>query len=245
MAARIGIIGDVHGCLGEFQDLYAKLKSEGITHIFHLGDLVDRGPDSAGVVRFCREHDLRGVMGNHESTLLALIERMEKADFDPAKLSGAKAERLPVARSLSCEDIDYLKRLPKLHALDEFHIVLVHGGLWPRRNLWEQDRSILHLQAINPERPGEVRWLNKPGEYSSDENRAEGFVPWQELYDGPETVVYGHTVYAEPHIRPNSIGIDTGCVFGGRLTALILPDYRFVSVPARAKYADREFNSDD
>lgn len=89
MASRIAIIGDIHGCVDELIALHEKLRAENITEIYHLGDLVDRGPDSVGVVRYCRENGFRGVMGNHESSLLNVIDRMAKPVFAPSKISTA------------------------------------------------------------------------------------------------------------------------------------------------------------
>lgn len=239
MPMRTAIIGDVHGCLAELVELCALLRADGVHRIFHLGDLVDRGPDSAGVVKYCRENRIQGIMGNHESSLLALNEKVRSHYFDPRTLTPDKQIRVKILQAMKREDIAYLKLLPKLHALDEFNTVLVHGGLWPNRSLWHQDRSILYLQVIHPDRPGDVRWTSREGSYTLAQSRAEGFAPWQELYNGNEQVVYGHSVFEEPNIHGNTIGIDTGCVYGGKLTALVLPEKKFISVKAKAAYVER------
>jgi predicted phosphodiesterase len=231
------IIGDIHGCLSELKELHEVLKAQGIEDYYHLGDMIDRGPDSPGVVRYCRVNGFRGVMGNHESSLLALIDRSKSPHFQASKLPVEKLARWDIARALSSKDIQYIRSLPKLHVFDDLKIVLVHGGLWPNRSLWEQDRSILYLQVIHPNKPGEVRWTRRPGLYTLEESRAEGFSPWQELYDGEEEVVYGHSVFAKPSFQKSTLGIDTGCVYGGYLTAYVLPDRRFVQVKAHRAYA--------
>ncbi len=242
MTRRKAIIGDIHGCIEELKELHAKLKALGIDEIYHLGDLVDRGPDSPGVVRFCRQNDIKGVMGNHESSLLSLIDRKKSPGFDPRTLGREKMAKWDIARALSSEDIAYIRALPKLHVLADDKLVLVHGGLWPKRNLWDQDRSILYLRVIHPDRPGEVRWLNKPGEYTLEQSRREGFAPWYELYDGSEHVLYGHTVNSKPLVHGQTVGIDTGCVYGGQLTAYVIPDKTFVHVEARRIYAKRKLD---
>lgn len=239
MSSPTAIIGDIHGCIGELKELVRLLRAEGVETIYHLGDLVDRGPDSVGVVRFCREQGIRGIMGNHENSLLRMIDKMNRPGVDMKSLEGD--ERRTYVQKLSAEDLAYIRTLPKLHALDEYNVVLVHGGLFPGRSLYQQDVSVLFMQVIHPDRPGDIRWRNKPGKYTLEQSRAEGFAPWQELYDGDEIAVYGHTVFAEPSVLHNSIGIDTGCVFGGKLTALVLPEKRFVSIPAKKKYAERDF----
>ncbi len=239
MGVRRAIIGDIHGCISEFQELIKLLKDEGIEEIFHLGDLVDRGPDSLAVIRLCRELQLKGVMGNHESSLLALYDRSRNSDFQVKDLPREKRGKWEIANAMSSEDLAYIRSLPKLHVLEDEKLVLVHGGLWPKRSLGEQDRSVLYLRVIHPDRPGEVRWMEKPGHYTLEESRKEGFAPWYELYDGPEAVVYGHTVFEEPKIYKETIGIDTGCVYGGELTAFILPERSFRKVRAKKAYAKR------
>ena len=243
MTRKKAIIGDIHGCIAELTRLHALLIAEGIEEFYHLGDLVDRGPDSRAVVQYCRIHGIRGVMGNHESSLLALIDRSKSSEFNPSQLSVERQGKWQLAQSLTADDIVYIRSLPKLHVLEEEKLVLVHGGLWPNRAIWEQDRSILYLQVIHPDRPGEVRWTERPGEYSLAESRALGFAPWQELYDGEEKVVYGHTVFEQPSMQGLTIGIDTGCVYGGSLTALVIPEYTFVSVAAHNAYASRSKKS--
>lgn len=231
------IIGDIHGCITELVELHRLLIQEGIEEIYHLGDLVDRGPDSPAVVRYCRENGFRGVMGNHESSLLALIDRSRSPQFHPSSLTREKQGKWDIARALSAEDIAYLRALPKLHVLEGENMVLVHGGLWPGRSLWDQDRSILYLRVINPQKPGEVRWIERPGEYTLEDSRREGYAPWHELYDGPEEVIYGHTVYDRPQDHNRTFGIDTGCVYGGYLTAFMLPKRSYLQVKAKRAYA--------
>lgn len=240
MRKKRAIIGDIHGCLEELKELYEKLLSQGVEEFYHLGDLVDRGPDSIGVVRFCRAKGIKGVMGNHESSLLAMIERSKSPTFDPANLAPEKIQKWNIAQALSVDDLSYIRSLPKLHLIPEENLILVHGGLWPGREVWEQDKSILYLRVINPSKPGESRWPNRPGLYSMEDNRAEGFAPWEELYDGPHRVVYGHSVREEPKVLGETIGIDTGCVYGGALTAWTLPDNGFVQVKAHRAYVERD-----
>lgn len=240
MHNKKAIIGDIHGCLAELKELYAELRALGVEEFYHLGDLIDRGPDSPGVVRFCRTHRFKGVMGNHESSLLAMIERSKNPQFDPRALAPDKHEKWLIAKALDSEDLAYIRALPKLHVIADENLVLVHGGLWPKRELWEQDKSILYLRVINPARPGESRWLSRPGLYTMEENRAEGFAPWEELYEGPHSVVYGHSVRDEPKVLGRTVGIDTGCVYGGALTAWVLPDKTFVQVKAHKTYALRD-----
>ena len=138
----------------------------------------------------------------------------------------------------------YLESLPFLHVSDELETVLVHGGLYPEIELWQQiPHAMIRAQLIHTQRPiGDIRWWETDKEGRSEEsNRAEGWVRWYEVYDHPYLCVYGHSVFKEPYYHVNkvggrSLGIDTGCVFGGTLTAVVLPEMKFISVPACREY---------
>jgi diadenosine tetraphosphatase ApaH/serine/threonine PP2A family protein phosphatase len=95
--------------------------------------------------------------------------------------------------------------------------VVVHAGLRPGRSLAEQD-----LTDLTEIRQVVIR---------------DKETPWFDVYDGDQTVIFGHWVFGEPVVKANAIGIDTGCVYGGRLTACVLPERNLVSVPARRAYA--------
>lgn len=235
---RIAIMGDVHGCIQELTELLDLLKPEKLEAIYHLGDLVDRGPNSGAVVSLMRNHGIFGVMGNHESKLLDLVDRkpISSIEFEDKRRSAESVSEDP-------QNWQYLRSLPRLHFIDdvlENPLVLVHAGLWPRIPLYKQPFAVMMAQRIDPDKPGTVGWL------SDAKAEAQGMVPWWEVWDGPETIVFGHTVFERPQIFDRTIGIDTGCVFGGYLTALILPDMRFVQVKAKKRYATRDdFGTED
>lgn len=231
-------IGDIHGCIDELKSLFKLLKTKGVDEIWHVGDLVDRGPDSGAVVRFCRENGIRGVLGNHESSILPYQHKL-------TPLIPQNPEKNRSCYSIQSEaDWDYLKSLPPLHVFDEDKIILVHGGIYPHLPLYAQPKeAIIRLQLIHPEHIGVSKWFDKDKEGVLEEvYRNQGWRRWYEMYDLPYDIVYGHSVYQNPHItggtegRGRTIGIDTGICFGGRLTAVILPDFDFVSVPAKKVY---------
>lgn len=231
MSQKIAIIGDVHGCIDELRELLTLLEHEQLDATWHLGDLVDRGPDSGAVVALLRQHGITGVMGNHEARLLDLQKRTSSSDISDEK------RRSIASLSQDPENWNYLRQLPRIHIIDgviKRPIALVHGGLWPGLPLWKQPFSVMMAQLIDPVKPGSVAWL------TDEKAKAQGLVPWWDLWDGDELVVFGHTVFRQPQVFGNTIGIDTGCVFGGALSALILPDFRIVQVQARRVYAHRD-----
>jgi diadenosine tetraphosphatase ApaH/serine/threonine PP2A family protein phosphatase len=238
---RVAAFGDVHGRLDLLIELYKKLEWESLDEIRHSGDLIDRGPDSSGVVSFCREKGIAGVMGNHESTML---ERYINKGQTPQ--SKDKLRTFTQLMNGPKEDIEYLRTLPYLHIDDEIKTAFVHGGLYPFRPFHAQPiPNISFLGMIRPfDTPGETRWFTKDKKGRlEEENRKEGWVRWYEAWDGEYRVVFGHSVFRyQPMIHKpgpgigECIGVDTGAVWSGQLTAVILPDLRFVSTPLTREF---------
>jgi serine/threonine protein phosphatase 1 len=217
MPGRLIAIGDIHGCRREFEDLLEKLELRRDDRVVLLGDLVNRGPDSAGVLDLAREHATVALLGNHELRLL----NFRKTD-DPSHLKRTDYDTL---RQLRARDWEYLEAMPLTYYDEELETVLVHGGFLPGQAWHKQPaRVVTRIQVVDKD--GEPR------------KRAEapGAPHWSELWAGPPFVVYGHTPRPEVSRQKWSLGIDTGCVLGTALTAYILPEKRIVQVPARAKY---------
>ena len=237
MTKRFAVIGDVHGCSDELSILCDILAKEGIDSIFHVGDLVDRGPDSMDAILLCRERGVFGVMGNHESVLLRKLDALRAGRNVDSIATKVLAQSL--AKDAASET--YLRSLPLLHVDDKNETILVHGGLWPKLPLWKQPVAVIYAQLIHPERPGDVRWwkVDQNG-VSEEENYRLGYRRWWELTDESYHVIYGHTVHPEPLVYNRTIGIDTGCVFGAMLTAVIMPEKRFIQVPAKRVYFEKD-----
>ena len=224
---RVYAIGDIHGCLAEMEALLALICADcegfqGRLGLVLLGDLVDRGPDSAGCVSRAMQlsngdSDCHVIMGNHEEAMLSALDgtadprgwlnyggmqtlesygigRAEHfaPGFDLAKRMG---EAIPP------DQVAFLRGLPNHLIIGDY--LFVHAGIRPGIPLEQQDET-------------DLRWI-RGGFLDSD-------------VDHPFLVVHGHTISAEPETRANRIGIDTGCYAGGPLTALVLEgtDQRFL-----------------
>ena len=212
-SARTLIVGDVHGCLGELEDLLAFTGLVRKTdRLISVGDLVAKGPDSHGVLKLMRDWDATAVRGNHDAHVLKFRTGGEKE---------MKKEHRATARTLTEPDWKYLESRPVFLRLPG--MILVHGGLVPGIPLEEQEENAM----IN------MRSLDADGHWSK---KIEAGVPWASKWMGPERVIFGHDAVRGLQRWPHALGLDTGCVYGRKLTGLLLPDDELVSVPARREW---------
>lgn len=250
---RTIFVGDVHGCLDELLTLCDKLNLAKDDTLVFLGDLVDRGPDPVGVVRFVRtltSVPCKAILGNHEEKCLRWLRHENavaagKQGKNPMR--PVPPERQAQWRALDAQDREYLAGLPLVL---EFEVagepwVAVHGGLLPGRALADQVRK--HAGEIV-----RCRWVGADGKHvgmmQGTKEQPPGSFRWMERFDGPFNVVCGHAVHdvTDPRVDKTASGfevwsIDTGCFGGGRLTALVLdsdcPGHRsVVQVQAKQEY---------
>jgi protein phosphatase len=224
------IIGDIHGCFDELHALLTKLgyveghHPEGRKAVF-LGDLVDRGPKIPEVLKLVMNMTASGdalaVPGNHDTKLMrklrgrdvqithGLAESLSQLDDEPPELKEHVA--------------DFIDNLVSHYVLDDGRLVVAHAGL--KEELQGRGSGKVRDFALYGETTGETDEFGLPVRYN-----------WAAEYRGRATVVYGHTPVPEPEWLNNTICIDTGCVFGGKLTALRYPEKELVSVPALQTY---------
>lgn len=183
-----------------------------------VGDLVAKGPDSRGVLAMVRSLRARAVRGNHDHAVLRWHDVVTRG-VAPAR----GPHHLGVARELTAEDWAVLQDLPLYLTLAEQGIVVVHAGLVPG----------VALDAQEPDHLMNMRTLRADGSAS---RRAEDGVLWATRWHGPELVVFGHHATAGLQRHSHAVGLDSGCVYGGKLSAYVWPEDRVVSVPARDAY---------
>lgn len=229
------IIGDVHGCCDELRELLTTLgydladdkavHPEGRRLVF-LGDLVDRGPASPGVLRIAMNTVEAGaaiwVPGNHD------VKLQRKLAGRDVRITHGLAETL---EQLEVEPEDFVAKvgpfidgLVSHFLLDGGKLCVAHAGM--REEMQGRASGRVRDFALFGETTGETDEFGLPVRYD-----------WASEYRGKAMVVYGHTPVPEAEWLNNTINIDTGCVFGGRLTALRYPERELVSVPARQMYA--------
>ncbi|WP_440554656.1 polynucleotide kinase-phosphatase [Streptomyces sp. SCPE 10] len=220
------IIGDVHGCSAELESLLSKLgyddgvHPEGRTAVF-VGDLVDRGPDSPGVLRRVMDMVEAGhalcVPGNHENKYGRHlkgrnVQHTHGLAETIAQMDGESEEFRARVRT-------FIDGLVSHYVLDGGKLVVCHAGLPEKYHGRTSGRVRSH--ALYGDTTGETDEFGLPVRY-----------PWAEDYRGRAAVVYGHTPVPEATWLNNTICLDTGAVFGGRLTALRWPERELVDVPA-------------
>jgi hypothetical protein len=217
---RTIIVGDVHGCAQELELLLNKCGYSKADRVVLAGDLVAKGPDSHGVVRLARENGFLAVLGNHDAFALAHLD-------DIGRQTGPHNRRAYL-RSLRPSDWDYLGALPLFLRLGPASsggpdYLVVHAGVVPNVPIEDQKRE--HLLSL--------RSIADSGEPTS---RLLLHCPWAAKWRGPEHVVFGHDAVRGLQQYPLATGLDTGCVYGRQLTALILPEGKLVHLPALKRY---------
>lgn len=228
------VIGDIHGCISEFVDLLDIVDLRKDDRLILLGDLIDRGPEPAEVVAVARSMRAECVMGNHEEKALRW-RRHEKKRRDYSThyknpMRGINQARLDQWNSIPDEHWDWISTWPQfVHINDEY--VGVHAGCMPDVAIENQvPNELMRLRYVKctEDSHGYVKHKMaslKPTGEAPDPKTGEKIVHWTELWSGPKNVVYGHYVWDEVHFKSVgevlSIGIDTGCVHGGQLTALV------------------------
>lgn len=217
---RILIVGDVHGCFDELRRLIDRAKVAEGDEVTLVGDLVNKGPESVGVVRFCRENGIAAVLGNHDDYLLRCIAARRRGEGKEFSESIRK-----IAKKISDEDAAWLRALPLWVRIPGQRAVVVHAGLVPGRALPDQKReNLLTTRSIRADGTASKR---------IDEGR-----PWASLHRGPSHVFFGHDAVRGLQRWKYATGLDTGCVYGGRLTGYELTSESFVSVLAKKAYAE-------
>jgi protein phosphatase len=243
------IIGDVHGCCDELEQLLAQLGYErhdtgdssvwgGISYrhpegrkAFFVGDLVDRGPRVLDVVRIARNMVASGtalcVPGNHDVKLLRQLRGKNVQVTHGLANTLAEIEALPddVREPFRRELAEFLDALVSHYVLDDGKLVVAHAGM--KEEFQGRGSGKVREFALYGETTGETDECGLPVRYN-----------WAAEYRGSAMVVYGHTPVPEPEWLNRTVNVDTGCVFGGKLTALRYPEREFVSVPAKQTYCE-------
>jgi len=250
-SGRIIIIGDVHGCLDELRELFVLLNPTINDRVFSIGDLIDRGPDSAGVVNFCAELGntchFRLVLGNHEEKFLRWLHHVENKTGMESQMKGID-EFPDLLRNLSHKGLNLLRSACYSIFLKRENITLLHGGI-SENSKFPFPKTYCHGTHSPKELKGldlitKIRYLSPEGKFVSFNEETSEDRYWAEIYDGAfGHIFFGHQPFLQekPKEFPHATCLDTGCVFGGWLSAVILENGKrsYISVKTKKTYIQK------
>ena len=203
-------VGDVHGCAAELEALLDRVDAE---RVVLVGDLYTKGPDPEGVWRLVRDRGLQAVKGNHDQRLVRVIAGERPRDAHGQEVV-ARLDRADAAWRT------HLASLPLILEVDGWTVV--HAALHPSGDLQRTTEEDCLIRRHWP--------------------RGDRSAPrWWKTYRGDRRVVFGHdAIVGRVEVRRDGalhvVGLDTGCVYGGALTGFVVPEERFVTVPAARVY---------
>lgn len=243
------IIGDTHGCIDELRCLLEEVHPKISDRLYFIGDLIDRGPDSAGTVKYVRKlaekYRTTLILGNHEEKFLRYLDHFRTGTEALKKMKGVETYARLV-EELDEDDIRFLANSFINYNIPEENSLLLHGGI---PGNCQSDLSINHAYSphVLKSQKGldlilKTRFLDCEGNFVSLGSEGADSRFWAETYDGRFGRIFfdHHAVTGEkPVCYPFAVNLDTGCVFGGHLTASILENgqVHFKSVKAFKMYS--------
>jgi hypothetical protein len=218
------IYGDIHGCLEEWEELRKEIPKDSFE--ISVGDILDKGPYPVEALRYAKKNKIFTIMGNHE------YKHIRKYWGRKVHLDENQKQVYP---KLKKEDFEFIESMPFFLKLN--HLTIVHAGITNRIYLNNPPLNIMTLLLFLREVDENDKFLPLNHNYPNPRY-------WADTYNGHEGfVVYGHNPFLNPKINKHAIGIDTGCVYGNKLTAVIFEDtinikYSIIQVDAKQKYAE-------
>lgn len=203
---RTIFIGDVHGCLTELKDLVHEIKPTSLDRVILLGDMINRGPHQPEVVRYVYEKGFECLLGNHEYHYVSAWRHNKKYR--------------EIYENIGFDIHKWILRLPSFIETPQF--IAVHAGLEPNKHPSKSPVEIL----------SNIRTWDGVGQ----DLRNPKNPPWYEFYKGEKPVFYGHWAKEGLNIRENTIGLDSGCVYGNALSAYILETRSLIQVQSLKVY---------
>ncbi|WP_422123731.1 bis(5'-nucleosyl)-tetraphosphatase PrpE [Planococcus sp. X10-3] len=241
---KYDIIGDIHGCFDELMELLEKLgyrydngihrHPEGRQPAF-VGDAMDRGPDSLAVLALLFTRQDQGILfyspGNHCDKLYRFMKGHSVELVHGLEVTVAEWQALPKKEQQEFRKryIRFYEELPQYQVLRD-DLIVAHAGL-KKEMIGEPLSRKIAVFTLYGDRTGNFHADGRPVRRD-----------WAKSYRGEPWVVYGHTPTEEPYIINRTVNIDTGCVFGGSLTAFRFPEKELVSVPAKQPYQPERFH---
>ncbi|CAC5425372.1 unnamed protein product [Mytilus coruscus] len=222
---EIFIIGDVHGCLEELEELLelAKLEinNKKMLPIF-VGDLANKGPRNLMTIRKVRQMEALSVRGNHEE---AIVRHYLNWQNDQNYVI---PEEFKWITDLNTDDIEYLLELPYTISIPSRNILIVHAGLVPVIPIQQQNLdNFIHIRNL---------YQDNDGNFIASELPFQGEA-WASFWTGPEHVYFGHDASRKLQQHPYATGLDTGCLYGNMLSGIVINSQKMLQVKAKKVYS--------
>nr|CCA20193.1 conserved hypothetical protein [Albugo laibachii Nc14] len=195
---RVIIVGDVHGCLDELQQLLTECNATTEHDLIVLvGDLVNKGPKSVEVLQFVRTSpNMLSVRGNHDEAALTAYSKWKNDEDVPGKYDYVK--------EFSTEDVEFLRDLPYTIKLPEFNVMVVHAGIIPGLALQDQDPVLLTKMRFLERQEGSMVTETKWKALEKCQEETEAISLWAKQWNGPEHIYFGHDAKRGLQVRPLS-----------------------------------------
>ncbi len=236
MSRRVIVYGDIHGCLDELKKLRKKIKPKNRDIEISVGDFVNKGPKSIETLRYIQKKGILSVVGNNEVKIMKFYKEFQKkGDEFFETLRNFEQHTLS---KMTMQDYHFLKTLPYFYKIK--NLTILHGGI---------PNGVKLKKIMNKKEKEELtlmRYLDKdyrPIPYKNIKDRSSF---WSEVYNGREGfIVFGHHPFEKPKIEDHAIGIDTGAVYGGKLSAIVfnqnslgvdVKNYKIYSVKSKKDY---------
>jgi len=217
---KLIIYGDIHGCYDEFISLRNKINPQKEDLEICVGDIITKGKGSIKVLNCIVEHNIKSVLGNHEDKIVRYLKHQNSNKKNPITLD---EDEQNIVDNLTKKHIEYLEQLPLYLQFE--NITIVHGGLQNYMNLNE-------LSKRDKQKILRMRYLDQDDNFLALDKEDENSTFWADIYDGNQGfVVYGHQWHKDVKINKNALGIDTGCVYGNKLTTVVFKtknDYEII-----------------
>lgn len=208
------IIGDLHGCYDELQDLLSAASASLSRHrIIFVGDIINKGPKSFKILQWVRDNGVETVIGNHELRFLKGLRQGQSLSPALKELKSQMGKQLDLW-------VGWIDSFPNF--INDRDFWVVHGGFQPGVDPEKTPRSIL---ATIRTWEGSTKQMYRPGAPA-----------WHSFYSGNKPVFYGHWAIQGIHINNNTYCLDSGCVYGKTLTGIWAGEKKMISVPARRAY---------
>lgn len=207
---KLIIYGDIHGCYDEFISIRNQINPQKNDIEVCVGDIITKGKHSIKTLDFVIKNNIKSVLGNHEDKIIRYLKHQKSNKKNHIELN---RDEQNIVNSLSEKHIDFLQNLPLFLQFKD--IIVLHGGIQNSidlKNLSKRDKQkILHM-----------RYLDENGEYLTYGQEDENSIFWADIYNGNQGfIIYGHQLFNEPKKNNFALGIDTGCVYGNKLTAVL------------------------